>query len=318
MNESTKQQYPIAPVLTHDKPLTQPCKPTIAVLYTFLKLIRELGKRDGTLCALKQPLHWHMQLKKSAALLLLHAALRCPAFELTVCTTVMNEVAYMPEWIEYYALQGATRIVIGNHRSTDSLGMLAKLYAGRVPAVEVHANNGEQTPWLNWCAKRHKRSQWILFADNDEFFWSPQHGTLAAYLATVPADVTQVFGFGVRFGVGSCAVRHKLRVSATRIEVLSWQPRGFHMPNETDELPFPLVIQAHTRRPPNPHLPGESVMLENIRRSGLVRACNATLMRALYGDAFSGENPCVGIESGKSFVRGCGGRFDIVRIVSPR
>ncbi len=81
----------------------------------------------------------------------------------------MNEVAYMPEWIEHYAVQGATRIVIGNHRSTDSLKTLAKLYAGRIPTVEVHANNGEQTPWLNWCAKRYKRSQWILFADNDEF-----------------------------------------------------------------------------------------------------------------------------------------------------
>ena len=248
-----------------------------------------------------------MQLRKAATLLLLLAALRCPAFELTVCTTVMNEVAYMPEWIEYYALQGATRIVIGNHRSTDSLGMLAKLYAGRLPAVEVHANNGEQTPWLNWCARRHKRSQWILFADNDEFFWSPQHGTLAAYLATVPADVTQVFGFGVRFGVGSCAVRHKLRVSATRIEVPSKRLRRVHRTplNETGELPFPLVTETHMWRPPNPHLPGESAMLENIRRSGLVRACNATLMRDIYGDAFSGENPCLGLESGKSFVRGC-------------
>ena len=248
-----------------------------------------------------------MQLRKAATLLLLHAALRCPAFELTVCTTVMNEVAYMPEWIEYYALQGATRIVIGNHRSTDSLAMLAKLYAGRVPAVEVHANNGEQTRWLNWCARRHKRSQWILFADNDEFFWSPQHGSLAAYLATVPADVTQVFGFGVRFGVGSCAVRHKLRVGATRIEVLSKQLQGSQKKpqNRTGALPFPLVTETHTRRPPHPHLPGEAVMLENMRRSGLVRACNATLMRAVYGEAFSGENPCLGLESGKSFVRGC-------------
>ena len=247
----------------------------------------------------------------AAVLLLLQAVLRCCAFELTVCTTVMNEVSYMPEWVEFYALQGATRIVIGNHRSTDSLAMLAKLYAGRVPAVEVHANTGEQTPWLNWCARRHRRSQWILFCDNDEFFWSPQHGSLAGYLATVPTDVTQVFGFGVRFGVGSCARRHKLRITESRIQVLGRQPpRVRGASTNGTVLPFPLVMETHTRRPPHPRLPGELAMLENISRSGLVAACNATLMRAMYGESFSGGNPCVGdTTSGKSFVRGCGWRY---------
>jgi hypothetical protein len=256
-----------------------------------------------------------MRLPRAALLLLLQAALRCTGFELTVCTTVMNEVAYMPEWIEHYAVQGATRIVIGNHRSTDSLKTLAKLYAGKTPAVEVHANNGEQTPWLNWCARRHKRSQWILFADNDEFFWSPQHGTLAGYLDRVPADVTQVFGFGVRFGVGSCAVRHKLHISEHRIELPTRQPLGFaKAPSNGTALPFPLVMETHTRRPPNPRLAGEQVVLERIRRSGLVAACNATLMRAIYGERFSGENPCLGDDSGKSFVRGCGWRLRSVRL----
>ena len=246
-------------------------------------------------------------LLRNAALLLVQAALLCRGFELTVCTTVMNEVAFMPEWIEYYALQGATRIVIGNHRSTDSLALLAKLYAGRTPAVEVHANNGEQTPWLNWCARRHRRSQWILFADNDEFFWSPQHGTLAGYLSTLPADVTQVFGFGVRFGVGRCAVRHKLSITESRIQVPSAQPpRHRKASSNGTVLPFPLVLETHTRRPPSPRLAGEQLLLDRISRSGLVAACNATLMREIYGEEFSGENPCSGDESGKSFVRGCG------------
>ena len=213
----------------------------------------------------------------------------------------------MPEWIEFYALQGATRIVIGDHRSRDSLHALPALYRRRgagFPIVEVFHNFGEQTPFLEWCGRRYRKSEWLLLCDNDEFFWSPRHGSLAAYLATLPRDVTQVLGFPVRFGVGRCAARQRLRVRADVGAIQLLRPARPPALYANSSPPWPLVIETHTRRPPHPRL-GEARLLDAIRDSGLVRACNASAMRDAVGAAFTGMDPCDAADQlGKSFVRG--------------
>lgn len=223
-----------------------------------------------------------------------------PSF--TVCTTVMNELAYMPEWIEFHALQGASKFVVGDHRSSDGLRSLVDLYARRpgFPTVEVHANQGWQKPFLQWCGKRERKAAWILFADNDEFFWSPAHGRVASYLAQQPKEVTQVFTFGVRFGLGVCRTRHRVGVEGgTLCLVAPPHPRG----SRNSTPPWPLVVETHTRRAPSAAL-GEGALLARIRASGLVPACNATFLAALpqpSGESFCGDGDLV---TGKSFVRG--------------
>lgn len=209
----------------------------------------------------------------------------------------------MPEWIEFYALQGATRIVIGDHLSRDSLVALAGVYAGRpgYPVVEVLPDPGDQAPFLQACARRHSRSSWLLFVDNDEFMWSPRYGSLFAYLDTLPKEVTQVSAFGARFGVGSCKRPAHLHVVGARLNVTRAEvpanPGG-------GGFPLPLVLESHTRRMPTTFIdPAEATILAALRDSGNVSACNATLMREAYGDSFS--DFCFdNLVTFKSFVRG--------------
>jgi len=215
------------------------------------------------------------------------------ALEFTICTTVQNEALYMPEWLEYYRTQGVTRVVIGDHRSTDGLRHLQSFYAGtRGFEVLVLPNLGEQTRWLNACARRFKSSDWIGFLDNDEFAWSPRYDTLLAYLFSVPKQSTQVTAFDLRFGVGD------------------WDRRPFQLgihPNALDveSGSFRLVTEDHVRRAPSARL-GEHRVFHALPP---IDGCNVTFMREVYGTQFSGCNACIAAFNdterlGKSFVRG--------------
>jgi Glycosyl transferase family 2 len=218
------------------------------------------------------------------------------ALEFTICTTVQNEALYMPEWLEYYRLHGVTRVVIGDHRSVDGLRHLAAFYAARPGAdtfeVVVLPNLGEQTRWLNECARRYKRSDWIAFLDNDEFVWSPRRGSLLAYLDRLPKDVTQVHAFDLRFGVGDWEHRpFKLVV----------HPRALTVASGT----FQLVTEVHVRRAPSLRL-GEHRAYNALPP---MDGCNATRMREVYGERANGGNLCTVAFNdtervGKSFVRG--------------
>lgn len=218
-----------------------------------------------------------------------------PATGFTICTTVMNEVDYMPEWIEFYGLQNVTKIVIGDHSSRDSLARLPLLYArtrpGGTPVVEVLPNPGEQTPFLARCARANARtSAWIGFLDNDEFAWSPRHGSLLAYLNSLPPHVSQVEMPDLRFGVGDWKTRPRLGISLGGRVVT---PRNGSVA---------LVLEGHTRRAPCMRL-GEDVALEAV--------CGSTTVDG--GGASSAPPPqfdfCAAawredLKLGKSFVRG--------------
>jgi Glycosyl transferase family 2 len=233
---------------------------------------------------------------RCALTLLTVLASRAAAREFTICTTVQNEALYMPEWIEYYRLHGVTRIVIGDHRSTDGLRHLAEFYASQPGAgtfeVLVLYNMGEQTRWLNECALRYKRSDWLAFLDNDEFVWSPRHGSLLTYLDRLPKSVSQVHAFDLRFGVGD------------------WRRRPFRLVVQPSKLTvadgrFRLVTAEHTRRAPSLRL-REHAAYEALPP---VDGCNATRMREVYGHSASGEDLCAFAFNdterfGKSFVRG--------------
>ena len=221
------------------------------------------------------------------------------ALEFTVCTTVMNEVDYMVEWIEFLALQNVTRVVVGDHWSRDGLRHLAAFYRHRSPEVVVLPNSGEQTPFLDACGRRHASSDWLAFLDNDEFPWSPRHGSLLAYLETLPKDVTQVHAFDLRFGVGSWRRRPRVRVTNSAVRPLNHSR-------------YQLVTEHHVRRAPSLAL-GERLAYRRVMRMRLP-ACNGTQMQAIYGPAFRGSaNDTKGFcglmtdeanRLGKSFVRG--------------
>lgn len=231
---------------------------------------------------------------RCALTLLAVLASRAAAREFTICTTVQNEALYMPEWIEYYRLHGVTRIVIGDHRSTDGLRRLATFYATQPGNLEVLVlpNLGEQTPWLNKCARRFKHSDWIAFLDNDEYVWSPRHGTILNYLGRLPRDVTQVHAYDLRFGVGDWK-RRPFRLAVT--------PNALVVTSGT----FRLVTEEHTRRAPSLRL-GEH---EAYNALPPIDACNATRMREVYGSRATGGDLCSFAFNdterfGKSFVRG--------------
>jgi len=240
--------------------------------------------------------------------------------QLTICTTVMNEVDYMLEWIEYYALQGATRLVIGDHLSSDGLRHLPAFYASRrsSPEVVVLPNSGEQTPFLNKCARKYRHSDWLGFLDNDEFAWAPgqPNGSLLGYLSALPKDVTQVHAFDLRFGVGDWVKRPRLRLTQRSATPLDGRYR--------------LVTEEHTRRAPCKSL-GEERQFRAAAEEMALFGCNTTAMDEAYaqqriaikdggwarrrapvglrigngrGDGFCGQFLGEGERLGKSFVRG--------------
>lgn len=244
-------------------------------------------------------------MRRVAQLLLLYAAgcvsirLRPPqGLGITVCTTVQNELAYLPEWIEHYAAQGVSRVVLGDHRGTDHLARLPALYAGRsdVQVVVLRVSGAvrsitTQVRFLSSCARRFAaKADWVAFLDSDEFAWSPGHGTLRAYLGALSTEVTQVHAFDVFFGYSGCEERPR-----------AWLRDGALHVDGGRNLNF--LVQSHLHRAPSPLL-GEGAAIEALRATE--PGCNATAGRARFGAAFSGADFCnhmLAPRWGKSFVR---------------
>ena len=225
--------------------------------------------------------------------------LSCPlwhASAITVCTTVQQEVAYMPEWLSFLSIQGVTRVVVGSHLSSDGLSFLPALFAraNASLSVEVWPNPGAQTPWLAWCARRHRDSDWVGLLDNDEYPWSPRHGSLSAYLRQLPADVSQVHLFETRFGPG-LRRRPALRVGRDGTP----KQRGALL----------LVTATHTLRVPSLWL-GERSVLDALEPVTARTSCNVTHLARVYRSRWSTFNFCAQVLSeptqrlGKSFFRG--------------
>ena len=155
---------------------------------------------------------------------------------ITSCTVVLNETAYIVEWIEFMRLQGVERFVIYDDGSTDNISMLPEFYRQHDPTVEVIVlpavfSGPVKSGWsyvdqkrnLQHCLDTFKNStEWILVSDADEFIYSPTYGSLRN--VTVRADemgiernmtVSNIYFHCVRFGTGGQKRRFHNALSQT-------------------------------------------------------------------------------------------------------
>lgn len=109
----------------------------------------------------------------------------------TVVTLVRNEAPYLLEWVAWYRLIGADRLMVYDNASTDAgPAILAAL--AEAGAAEVHRwpDRPGRAPQLDIYADAIGRcgTEWIGFLDIDEFAVLPRDGTLPALLARMPAE----------------------------------------------------------------------------------------------------------------------------------
>jgi hypothetical protein len=55
-----------------------------------------------------------------------------------ICTVLRNEARYVPEWVAFHLLMGATKIVIYDDNSTDSLGKAVAAFGDSVVIVDLY------------------------------------------------------------------------------------------------------------------------------------------------------------------------------------
>ena len=155
---------------------------------------------------------------------------------ITVCTVVLNETAYIVEWIEFMRLQGVERIVIYDDGSSDNISMIPEFYTQNDPTVEVIVlpavfSGPIKTGWdyvdqkrnLQHCLDTYGDStEWMLVCDVDEFIYSPTYGSLRN--VTVRADemgvernmtISTIYFPCARFGTGGQKWRFHYALSRT-------------------------------------------------------------------------------------------------------
>ena len=155
---------------------------------------------------------------------------------ITLCTVVLNDTAYIVEWIEFMRLQGVERFVIYDDSSADNITMLPEFYRQRDPTVEVIVlpavfSGPVKSGWsyvdqkrnLQNCLDTYRDStEWILISDADEFIYSPTYGSLRN--VTVRADemgvernmsISTIYFPCARFGTGGQKKRFHYALSQT-------------------------------------------------------------------------------------------------------
>jgi hypothetical protein len=55
-----------------------------------------------------------------------------------ICTVLRNEARYVPEWVAFHLLMGATKIVIYDDNSTDSLGKAVAAFGDSVVIMDLY------------------------------------------------------------------------------------------------------------------------------------------------------------------------------------
>ena len=107
--------------------------------------------------------------------------------DVTVCLIAKNEKPYLVEWLAWYRMLGFDRIVIYDNNSTDGSGALleALAAAGKVDYRTWELGRTE-SPMLTayYDALGQLDTEWVLFADIDEFLILHNHERVTEFLAT--------------------------------------------------------------------------------------------------------------------------------------
>lgn len=128
---------------------------------------------------------------------------RAPEGSVAVLAIMKNETDVLAEWIEHYRWQGVHRIYLIDNGSTDDpMRILAPHVASGFveyfPRPRRHAQGLHYREVFRKAAIR-DRSQWLVMADLDEFWFSPR-GDLRKAVATLDPDFDLLYANWIVFG----------------------------------------------------------------------------------------------------------------------
>jgi hypothetical protein len=114
---------------------------------------------------------------------------------ITVCAIVKDERVYLGEWVAYYRLLGADRLVLYSNDCADGTdrlldAMQAAGLAEHRPWPSRPGVPAQQSAYADAIARA--ATSWIAFLDADEFLYLAEDATLQAYLARFGPDVAQI------------------------------------------------------------------------------------------------------------------------------
>ncbi|WIA14794.1 hypothetical protein OEZ85_003278 [Tetradesmus obliquus] len=110
-----------------------------------------------------------------------------------VCTVLRNEARYIPEWVAFHLIMGATKVVIYDDNSTDGIQEAAAPFGERLVIVDmkgvqgvpgdtsVHRMNARQNWAFNHCKATHappNGTGWLGIWDVDEFVFPCMRSSL--------------------------------------------------------------------------------------------------------------------------------------------
>ncbi len=89
----------------------------------------------------------------------------------SICLIFKNEAMYLDEWIKYHLIVGFEHFYLYNNFSSDNYQKILKPYIekGFVTLINWDKVAGQMSAYNNCLERFHDESDWILFADADEF-----------------------------------------------------------------------------------------------------------------------------------------------------
>jgi hypothetical protein len=120
----------------------------------------------------------------------------------SVFVMVKDEIWFLPQFIAFYVLNGAERIIIYNNTEDKDDESLKVSIGSLVNFVTIIHFPGSVKKWdaLAHCIEQQRqRTEWLLIVDVDEFAFSNKHPTLRALLSDFSAkpEWYDVGGFGI-------------------------------------------------------------------------------------------------------------------------
>ena len=142
---------------------------------------------------------------------------------IAVASMQRNEAKYILEWFSYYLTQGVNKFVIYNHMSTDATQSIYEKLKAIGFDIDIHYRDGYNVhyPMLEHALNTVLPAvDWLIFADMDEFYFSPTGATIKDIL-----DANEGFE-GSAFGVNWCAFGSSGHVSDPEFVLRDYNHRG--------------------------------------------------------------------------------------------
>jgi hypothetical protein len=186
-----------------------------------------------------------------------------------------NEARYLDEWLAFCVLEGAERVLLYDHFSTDGARDLLWpwIEAGIVELVDwpVPWDEGAQgQAYVDALRRLRGHSRWAAFIDIDEFLFSPTGEQLPDVLRQYEDHAGVIVNWQC---YGTCG--HKTRPSGLVIENYTRRARRSWARNRRVKT---IVDPLLAIEPQSPHLfrvqPGEALVTEDLTPVDVVRTKN--------------------------------------------